>query len=102
MKKIQKNSSKFTEKDITNLINRMKFVFATRKEIQFDIDTAKEELKNDIKLLPSREQFFRRMDKLSGEIKAKREAQDLHSDQHSQINDRFDRIDKHLGISTAS
>lgn len=82
MRKVQKTSLRLTEKDITTLINRMKSVFPTRKELQIDIDTIKEELKNEIKFLPTKEEFFSRMDTLSGEVKAMREEQSIHSEQH--------------------
>lgn len=94
MKKVQKTSSKLTEKDVTNLINRMKFVFPTTEEVGKIIE-------EKIKFLPTKEEFFSRMDTLSGEIKARREEQDLHSEQHRNINDRLDAHDKHLKISTA-
>ena len=82
----------------------MKTVFPTREEmhkiVHLEIDGAKKELRDEIRLLPTKEEFFSRMDKLSGEIKAMRDEHDLHAGQHRQINDRFDTIDKHIGIST--
>jgi hypothetical protein len=51
-------------------------------------------------LLPSKEEFFSRMDKLSGELKKVSDSQELHQGQHDEINDRFDRIDKHTDFSS--
>lgn len=69
-------------------------------------DTFDEKLKQfyeeHIKYLPTKDEFFTRMDKLSGEIQAVRESQELHQGQHTDIADRFERIDKHLGISTTA
>lgn len=57
-------------------------------------------VKEETKHLPSLEHFDQRMDTLSGEIQKVRDEQDLHSGQHDEITDRFERVDKHLGIST--
>lgn len=54
------------------------------------------------RILPTKEEFAKRMDTLSGEIKAVRDAQELHANQHSEIDDRFERVDKRLGVSTAA
>ena len=42
-----------------------------------------------------------KLDKFVGEIEKRRTEQTLHAGDHSRITDRFDRIDKHFGISTA-
>lgn len=70
--------------------------------VKVDIDALRKELNAKIDTLPTKEYFSKRMDELSGEIKKVREEQIIHSGDHSQINDRFGRIDKHLGISTAA
>ncbi len=84
---------------ITPLINTMKVIFPTRDEVRTIV---MEELDEKIKLLPTKDEFFTRMDKLSGELLAMRQEFTLHSGQHDEITDRFDRLDKHLGISTAA
>ncbi len=43
----------------------------------------------------------RKLDTFVGDIKDKREAQELHASQHTKINDRLDKHDQHLHISTA-
>jgi len=94
MKKVKSNNSSLNESDIAKLINRMKIVFPT-------VDEMPQIVQEEIKFLPTKEEFFSRMDKLSGEIEKVRQEQILHSDQHQEINDRFERVDKHLGVSTA-
>ncbi len=69
--------------------------------VKVDIDALEKRLTAKIDHLPTKDEFFTRMDELSGEIKKVREEQIIHAGDHSQINDRFDQIDKHLGISTA-
>lgn len=69
--------------------------------VKVDSDALKKELTAKIDMLPTKDEFFTRMDKLSGEIKKVREEQIVHAGAHSDINDRFDRIDTHLHISTA-
>ncbi len=73
-----------------------------------DIDWLKDEflpalakaVKDDLK--DKLDDIATKMDNFSGEVKAIREAQELHANDHSKINDRFDKIDKHLGVSIAS
>lgn len=69
--------------------------------VKVDSDALRKELNAKIDTLPTKEYFARRMDELSGEIKKVREEQIVHAGAHSDINDRFDRIDTHLHISTA-
>ena len=68
--------------DINWLIDSMKLVFPTKEE--------------------STEKYNKVMEKLDsfvGDIKSKREEQDLHSGQHQTINNRLDTIEKTVGIS---
>ncbi len=95
MTKVKSKKSIISQSDITLLMNTMKIVFPT-------VDDVRQIIKDEIKFLPTKNDFFTRMDKLSGEMKAVRESQDLHTGEHQEINDRFEKIDKHLGISTAS
>ncbi len=62
----------------------MKIVFPTKEESTEKYD-----------------KVMKKLDKFVGEISKKREAQELHAEDHSSIHDRFERVDKHLGISTA-
>ena len=106
MKKAKQNKSSLTQSDFNTIINNMKTVFPTREEmhkiVRVEVDSVEERLNQKINLLPTKEEFFSRMDKLSGEIKAMRDEHDLHAGQHRQINDRFEVIDKNLGISSAN
>lgn len=99
MKKTVPQKSVLIPADLTALINKMKVVFPTRDEVEKIVD---EKLDAKIKLLPTKDEFFTRMDKLSGEIQKVRDEQVVHAGDHSRITDRFELIDKHLGISTAA
>jgi hypothetical protein len=85
------------KKDIDTLIIAMKVVFPTTKEVS---ELIEEKLEEKIKLLPTKEEFFSRMDGLSGEVKDMREAQELHAGDHMEINDRQEKIEKRLKISS--
>ncbi|MCL4360013.1 hypothetical protein M1555_02035 [Patescibacteria group bacterium] len=100
MKKASQGKSVLTQSDLKNITTHMKRIFPTREEMRLEIHDAEERLNESISHLPTKEEFFTRMDKLSGELKTMREEFALHSDEHRKINDRFERIDKHLGIST--
>lgn len=71
---------------------------------QKDLDEIEELIDNKldekIKFLPTRDEFYTKMDELMVEIKAIREEQETHSGQHSEINDRFEKLEKHTGISS--
>ncbi len=97
MTKTRVKKSVLSPTDVTTLIHTMKVVFPTRDEVEKIVE---EKLDAKIKLLPTKDEFFTRMDALSGEIKAVRQEQTIHADEHRKINDRFDRIDGHLHIST--
>ncbi len=65
----------------------------------------REELDDKIKLLPTKDQYFERMDNLSGQMKKIQETLDLHDGQHASIHDkdesndeRFKVIEKKLDI----
>ncbi len=55
-----------------------------------------EKFDEKFKLLPSKEEFFTRMDALTVEIKASREAFDLHTGQHTRVDDQLDNHDKRI------
>ena len=64
-----------------------------------------EKLDEKTKLLPTKEEFFRRMDTLSGQLLKIEESQTLHNGQHTEIHDheqdiveRMETVEKKLGI----
>lgn len=63
---------------------------------QGDIKVIEEIVDVKTKLLPTREEFFSKMDEVMGELKATREAIDLHAGQHEDIHDELDNHDKRL------
>lgn len=69
---------------------------------QDDQQEIKKIIKEEIKHLPSLDHFDKRMDELLGEVQTMRDEETLHQGQHDEINERFDRVDKHLRISTTA
>lgn len=60
--------------------------------------------KDDIKHLPTKEEFFNKEDKVIKEIKTAREEMSLLSDTNRKINDceiRIEKVEKKLGIQPA-
>lgn len=64
-----------------------------------------EKLDEKTKLLPTKEEYFKRMDGLSGQIIKLQETMDLHDGQHTEIHDheqdvirRMETVEKKLGI----
>lgn len=55
-----------------------------------------EKLDEKIKFLPNKEEFFSKMDTYIGELKASREAFDLHTGQHTRVDDQLDNHDKRI------
>ena len=71
--------------------------------IKVTIDEAIEEklvTKDHIDLLPPKDEFFTKMDEVMGELKAVREEQTLQSQHLSDHDDRIDKIESHLGMSS--
>ncbi len=56
--------------------------------------------KDDISHLPTKDEFYGKMDEVMGELKAVREEISVLGHQVSDHGDRLDRIEKHLGISS--
>ena len=56
--------------------------------------------KKDISHLPTKDEFYTKMDEVVGELKAIREEQPLQSHKHSEHSDRIEKIESHLGISS--
>lgn len=73
--------------DIASLVNAMKLVFPTREDVEKIIE-------EKIRFIPTKDEFFTRMDQLSGEIQKVREEQTLHQGQHEEINNRLDNLEK--------
>jgi len=94
---IKKNKPNLNPIDVDVLIGAMKVVFPTRTNVEEIID---EKLTEKIKLLPTKEEFFGRMDKLSGEIKASRDEQTLHQGQHDDIDSRLKKVETKLNLSS--
>ncbi|MBI3397582.1 hypothetical protein HY045_03840 [Candidatus Woesebacteria bacterium] len=60
----------------------------------------RETVQEEIRLLPSKDEFFSNMDKVLGELKALRDEVTIVNHQYDRTNKRVDKIDKHLNIST--
>jgi hypothetical protein len=65
---------------------------------QGDIKVIEEIVEDKTKLLPTKEEFFSKMDEVMGELKATREAIDLHTGQHDEITDQIDDHEKRIKI----
>ena len=56
--------------------------------------------KEDIGYLPTKDEFYAKMDEVMGELKTIREEQAVQSHQLSNHSDRIEKIESHLGISS--
>jgi hypothetical protein len=56
--------------------------------------------KDDITHLPTKDEFYTKMDEVMGELKAIREEQPLQSHKLSEHEDRIEKIESNLGISS--
>ena len=56
--------------------------------------------KEDISNLPTKDEFYTKMDEVMGELKTIREEQTLQSQHLSDHDDRIEKIESHLGISS--
>jgi hypothetical protein len=56
--------------------------------------------KEDISHLPTKDEFYLKMDEVMGELKTIREEQTLQSQHLSDHDDRIEKIETHLGISS--
>jgi len=71
--------------------------------IEVTIDEAVDEklvTKDDIGLLPTKDEFYTKMDEVMGELKTIREEQALQSHKLSEHEDRIEKIESNLGISS--
>lgn len=90
-----------TKKDRKNLIDELMQVFVTKQEFK----EFKDQISLDIKHLPTKDEFFKRMDELSGEIKAMRQeftAKKYRADQVDNLEKRVDKIEDHLDFPHSS
>ena len=56
--------------------------------------------KEDISHLPTKDEFYTKMDEVMGELKDIREEQAVQSHQLSNHEDRIEKIESHLGMSS--
>jgi hypothetical protein len=56
--------------------------------------------KSDLSHLPTKDEFYGKMDEVMGELKAIREEQTVQSHQLSNHEDRIEKIESHLGLSS--
>ena len=68
-------------------------------EITFD-EKLDENLDEKLSHLPTKDEFYTKMDEVMGELKAIREEQPLQSHKLSEHSDRIGKIESHLGISS--
>jgi len=72
--------------------------------IELTFDEALEEkglvTKEDISHLPSKDEFYSKMDEVMGELKTIREEQAVQSHQLSDHSDRVEKVESHLGVSS--
>ena len=71
-------------------------------EVAVDEIVEKKELvtKSDLSHLPTKDEFFGKMDEVMGELKTKREEQTVQSHQLSNHEDRIEKVESHLGLSS--
>lgn len=74
----------------------------TQKDLEEVEKLVRNVVTEEVKHLPNKEEFYTKMDELMGEIKTMREAQELHSGQHTEINDWIEKLKKQTGIPSAA
>ena len=76
---------------------------ALKKLMAITIDEAIEEklvTKDDISHLPTKDDFYTKMDEVMGELKTIREEQAVQSQHLSDHDDKIEKIESHLGMSS--
>ena len=68
-------------------------------EVTFD-EQFDERLDEKLSHLPTKDEFYTKMDEVMGELKTIREEQAVQSQQLSDHDDRIEKIESHLGISS--
>jgi len=78
----------------------------TQKDVDEIRQIVREEIDEKTKHLPTKDEFYTKMDELMGEVKAMREEQGVYAGQYSNISDelenhdtRIKKLEKHTGIS---
>ena len=66
----------------------------TQKDLDEIEKILDEKLDEKIKFLPTKEDFYQKMDKVIGELKAVRESQEMHVGDHTRISNRLDKLEK--------
>ena len=66
----------------------------TQKDIDEIEKIVEKSVKDNTKHLPTKDQFYLKMDELIGEIKSAREELQVHSGQHERIDDDIDELKK--------
>jgi len=68
-------------------------------EVTFD-EQFDERLDEKLSHLPTKDEFYGKMDEVMGELKTIREEQAVQNHQLSDHSDRIEKVESHLGIST--
>ena len=68
-------------------------------EVTFE-EKLDEQLAEKLSHLPTKDEFYTKMDEVVGELKTVREEQPLQSDKLSEHEDRIQKIESHLGMSS--
>ncbi|OGG29479.1 hypothetical protein A2971_03855 [Candidatus Gottesmanbacteria bacterium RIFCSPLOWO2_01_FULL_46_21] len=68
------------------------------KIVDTHIDTAKEEIKEQIRHLPSRDDFDTRMDKLTKEIQDAREELAAHAMSHERLDEKDEELETRVSV----
>jgi len=78
----------------------------TQNDVKVIEEIVEEKISAKTTLLPTKEEFFSKMDEIMGELKNTRETLDLHTGQHTDIHDQFENddvrireLEKHLQIN---
>lgn len=89
-KKTSLKPSVLTPADLTALVNTMKVVFPTREDVETIVE---EKLDAKIKNIPTKNDFFTRMDMLTKEIKDAREELAAHTISHDRLTEKEEELD---------
>jgi hypothetical protein len=73
---------------------------AIKALIEVTIDEKELITKSDISHLPTKDEFYTKMDEVMGELKTIREEQTLQSQHLSDHDDRIEKIESHLGMTS--
>lgn len=68
----------------------------TQRDIKAIEEIVEEKIDEKTRLLPTKGEFFSKMDEVMGELTATRETFELHTGQHSEINDQLEEHEHRL------